>query len=406
MITIQQARRLAWKEAGLLPAEKVDITASLDRVLAEDIKAGFSIPPFDRSAMDGFALISGDTRGASGAGPAVLKVAGEIKAGERKKIRVTEGRAVSIMTGALMPSGADCVVKIEDASQEFAGAGGPAVKIFKQASPGENVAKKGEDIRKGKMVLRKGRVIDSSVLGMLAYLGREKVKVYRRPGVAVVSTGNEIKKPGERLGEGEIYDANGYLLYGQVIKAGGRPSLLGVGMDEYEKLSGLIREGLSYDVLVISGGVSVGKYDLVAEALKKSGVRMVFWNVAVKPGKPTFFGKKGRTLVFGLPGYPASAYINFENIVKVAVSRMTGRKAPERIKIPAILREPLENRGGRDAFLRVNVLFEENKNFAIPCPSQKSGVLTSVTDASGLIHLKKGARFRKGQKVIVELLEK
>jgi len=386
-------------------SEKIEITGSLERTLAEDIKAKFDMPPFNRAAMDGYAINSEDALTASSKLPVILKVCGEISAGEKKGKILKKRNVISIMTGAVIPLNCDSVVKLED-TEEFVKNGERKVKIFKQVSPGENISPKGEDLKKGKIILRKGKVIESAVVAMLAYLGRKKVKVFKNPEIAIVSTGNELKNPGERISGSEIYDSNSYGLYAQVLKCGGNPYILGIAEDSLDSLSVFIRKGLKYDILIISGGVSEGKYDLVVDVLREFGVRMVFWKVAIKPGKPAFFGEKGKTLVFGLPGYPVSSYLNFENLVKVAISKMLGQKMPERFKIPAILEKDVRNRGDRDSFIRVKVLYRKGENFADPYHSQKSGVLTSIVETNGVIYLKKGTVKKKGEKVIVEIFEK
>ena len=405
MISLRRARQTIWQKTQVLFSERIEITGSLERTLAENIKAKFDMPPFNRAAMDGYAINSEDAFTASSKLPVILKVCGEISAGEKKRKILKKRSVISIMTGAVIPFNCDSVVKLED-TEGFIEKRERKVKVFKQVSPGENISPKGEDFKKGKIILRKGKVIESAVVAMLAYLGRKKVKVFKKPEIAIVSTGNELKKPGERISGSEIYDSNSYGLYAQVLKCGGSPYILGIAEDSLNSLSVFIRKGLKYDILIISGGVSEGKYDLVVDVLRKFGVGMVFWKVAIKPGKPAFFGKKGKTLVFGLPGYPVSSYLNFENLVKVAISKMLGQKMPERFKIPAILEKDVRNRGDRDSFIRVKVLHRKGENFADPYHSQKSGVLSSIVETDGIIYLKKGAVKRKGEKVIVEILEK
>lgn len=405
MISLRTARQTIWQKTQVLFSERIEITGSLERTLAENIKAKFDMPPFNRAAMDGYAINSEDAFTASSKLPVILKVCGEISAGEKKRKILKKRSVISIMTGAVIPFNCDSVVKLED-TEGFIEKRERKVKVFKQVSPGENISPKGEDFKKGKIILRKGKVIESAVVAMLAYLGRKKVKVFKKPEIAIVSTGNELKKPGERISGSEIYDSNSYGLYAQVLKCGGNPYILGIAEDSLNSLSVFIRKGLKYDILIISGGVSEGKYDLVVDVLRKFGVGMVFWKVAIKPGKPAFFGKKGKTLVFGLPGYPVSSYLNFENLVKVAISKMLGQKMPERFKIPAILEKDVRNRGDRDSFIRVKVLHRKGENFADPYHSQKSGVLSSIVETDGIIYLKKGAVKRKGEKVIVEILEK
>ncbi len=405
MISIEEAKKLIWNETPILKKEKIEIIDPLGRVLAEDIISDFDVPSFDRSAMDGFAIISDDTFSGSKESPVFLEVIGEIKAGEKKILKIEKGKAISIMTGAKIPNGSDAIIKIEDV-KEIIKNGKRYIKIDRPIKKGENVSKKGEDIKKGEIVLKKGTFIDSAVFSMLAYLGKEKILVYKKPKVAILSTGDEIKKVGEKLKEGEIYDSNSYSIYALTKKYGGNPHILGIAKDNPEILDKFIKKGLLYDLFIISGGVSEGKYDIVVDILKKNKVKMIFHKVAVKPGKPTFFGKKGKTIIFGLPGYPVSTYINFENLVKISLYKMTGRNMPERFKFTGILKEDVENKGDRDEFLRVIAEIENGNVYIRPYPSQKSGVLSSVVYSNAILYLKKGEKKKKGEKVIVEYLEK
>jgi molybdopterin molybdotransferase len=405
MISIEEARRLIWNETPVLKKEKIEIIDSLGRVIAEDIVSEFDIPPFDRSAMDGFAIISDDTFSATKENPVLLEVIGEIKAGDFKNFKIEKGKAISIMTGAKIPQNSDAVIKIEDVEEIFKD-GKRYIKIERYIKKGENISKKGEDIKKGEILLKKGTFIDSSVFSMIAYLGKKKILVYKKPEVAILSTGDEIKKVGEKLKEGEIYDSNSYSIYALTKKYGGNPHILGIAKDEFRILDKFIKKGLLYDLFIISGGVSEGKYDIVVDILKKNKVKMVFHKVAVKPGKPTFFGKKGKKIIFGLPGYPVSSYINFENLVKVSLYKMTGREMPIRFKFTGILKEDIENKGDRDEFLRVIAEIENEDVYIRPYPSQKSGVLSSIVYSNAILFLKKGEKKKKGEKVIVEYLEK
>jgi len=405
MISIEEAKRLIWNKTPVLKKEKIEIIDSLGRVIAEDIISDFDIPPFDRSAMDGFAIISDDTFSASKENPVLLEVIGEIKAGDFKNFKIEKGKAISIMTGAKIPQNSDAVIKIEDVEEIFKD-GKRYIKIERYVKKGENISKKGEDIKKGEILLKKGTFIDSSVFSMIAYLGKKKILVYKKPEVAILSTGDEIKKVGEKLKEGEIYDSNSYSIYALTKKYGGNPHILGIAKDTPRILDKFIKKGLLYDLFIISGGVSEGKYDIVVDILKKNKVKMVFHKVAVKPGKPTFFGKKGKKIIFGLPGYPVSSYINFENLVKVSLYKMTGREMPIRFKFTGILKEDIENKGDRDEILRVIAEIENENVYIRPYPSQKSGVLSSIVYSNAILFLKKGEKKKKGEKVIVEYLEK
>ncbi|MFH1903423.1 MAG: gephyrin-like molybdotransferase Glp [Candidatus Omnitrophota bacterium] len=421
MISLQKARDIIRKETPVLPSERVELSRSLDRVLAEDIKAAFDMPPFDRAAMDGYAVNAVDTRGAGARSPVVLKVCGEIPAGAvvakiawRKAGQASpprregkwpeKGSATSIMTGAVLPVNCDSVVKIEE-TEEFTENQEKKVRIFKEVEPGRDISFRGEDLKKGETILKKGRIVTPATLAMLAYLGRKEVKVFRKPEVAIVATGDEIKKVGERLLVGQIYNSNSYGIYGQVLTSGGNPYLLGIARDNPASLSRFIKKGLEYDMLIMSGGVSAGKYDLVVGILEKMGVKMLFWKVAVKPGKPVFFGQKGKTVVFGLPGYPVSSYLCFEILSTFAFAKMLGRNKPEKFKIEAVLESELNNPEDRDSFIRVKIVWRNNRYFAIPYPTQKSGVLRSLTESDGIAHLKRRETKKENEKIMVEVFE-
>jgi len=403
MIPFQKAREIIWKETPALSPEPAPLIRALGRTLAEDVKAPFDLPPFDRAAMDGYAVHASDTRCAGARSPVILKVCGEIPAGAPEEKKVKKGEAVSIMTGAVLPVNCDGVVKIEE-TEEFREDQERKVRIFKEVESGRDISFRGEDLKKGETILKKGRIVTPAALAMLACLGQKMVRVIRKPEVAIVATGDELKKVGAKLATGEIYNSNGYGIYGQVLKAGGNPRLLGIARDNPDSLSRFIKKGLAYDLLIMSGGVSAGKYDLVVDAFKNSGVKMLFWKVAMKPGKPTFFGKKGKTVVFGLPGYPVSSYLCFETLATFAFAKMLGQHKPERLKMEALLERELKNSDDRDSFVRVKIVSAQDRYLAVPHPSQKSGVLRSVVESDGIVHLKRGELRAKGEKVTVELL--
>jgi len=400
MITLEKALEIVLSEARVLPPERVKLLSSLGRVLAEDVYSSFDIPNFDRAAMDGYAVIARDTTSASPNHPVTLKVVDEAPAGFEVRSSIASGEAIGIMTGAILPKGADAVVMVEDTRLE-----GNEVRIFRSVKEGENVGFSGEDVRKGEMVLSRGTLIRPQEVGMLASLGKTEVYVVRRPKVAIISTGSELTEPGEPLKKGKVYDSNSFALFSQVISCGGEPRRIGIVPDDKGKLLSKIREGLSSDILILSGGVSMGKYDLVKEVLEEAGVKMLFWKVAVKPGKPTFFGIKDHTLVFGLPGYPVSSMINFENLVRPAIFSILGRSDYKRLKIRATLKGKIKNTSRRKNFIRVRLVEENGKYWAIPSPSQKSGVLKSMTWANGIVVLPEEVKIlEEGKEVVVEVL--
>lgn len=399
MISIKEAQKVIWNETKILGVEKINILKSIGRVLAEDIFSPFDMPLFNRAAMDGYAVNTNDFVDSNP--PFIVDIVDEIRAGERKKIEHKKGGVITIMTGAVVPDACNAVVKFED-TEEIIDGKKRKVKILKKVKEGENIAKMGEDFKKGELLVEKGKIIDPAVLAVIAYTGKAEVLVYKRPTVGIIATGDEIKRIGTKLKKGEIYDCNSYSIYGLVLKYGGVPQLLGIAKDNDISLRKYIEKGLNKNILILSGGVSEGKYDMVVDVLSRLGIRMKFWKVAIKPGKPTFFGKKDDCIIFGLPGYPVSSYVNFEYLVRTAMARMQGQRNLERFKICGILNEDIENKDDRDAFIRVNVFTEKNENIITPFYKQKSGVFTSIVKTNGLLLLPKGKKLKKGEKVTVE----
>ena len=401
MIELEEALEIVLSQVKLVSSQKVDILSSLSRTLAEDVYADFDIPGFDRAAMDGYAVLSEDTNSASKKKPVILEVIANVPAGYSTEKVVKSGRAVRIMTGAPMPKGADAVVMVEDTEKEE-----EKVKIFRKAVCQENVSFAGEDVKRGELILSQGSLVRPAEVAMLASLGKEDVLVRKKPRVAIISTGDELVEVGRTLQKGEIYDSNSYALFSQVLSSGGEPHRLGIARDKRENLLARIKEGLSYQLLLLSGGVSVGDYDLVTDVLKEAGVKMLFWKVAVKPGKPTFFGLRKGTLVFGLPGYPVSSMVNFENLVRPAIFSMLGRDDWQRIRVKAILEKAVSSRGRRKKIIRAKLVKQGDKYLAVPANSQKSGVLKSMLWADSFLILPKEVeRIEKGEEVFLELLQ-
>ena len=361
--------------------EKVAILEALDRVLAEEIFSDEDIPPFDNSAMDGYAVIASDTKGASASQPAVLEVVEELPAGYEAAKVVKNGEAIKIMTGAPMPKGADAVVMVEDTKLEDSRA-----LIFKEISPGDNVRRAGEDVKKGDKVLQKGTLIRPAEIGMLAALGKPKITVVRKPRVAILSTGDELVDIGEKLSPGKIRNSNTYSLYAQIKRLNCIPIDMGIAKDVSTEVKEKIQDGLaSADMILISGGVSVGEYDLVKDVLIELGIDMKFWKVAMKPGKPMLFGIIDSKPVFGLPGNPVSVMISFEQFVRPALLKMSGRSSIRKPIFKAILDGEIRQKLGRKNFIRAWIEPVNGNYHAKITGPQGSGILRSMTLANGLI---------------------
>jgi molybdopterin molybdotransferase len=401
MIDYADALRRVVARAKPLSAESVRLTLSLGRTLAQNVRARAPIPPFAKATMDGYAVRAADT-GPEAPGQAVeLKVIEDLRAGRISRKAINPGQAVRIMTGAPLPKGADAVVMVEDTEKAE-----DRVKILRPVASGDNIGRAGEDLEKGDLILEKGDLIGPAEVGMLAALGLASVRVVRRPKLAVIATGDEIVEPGEKAGPGCIWNSNGYSLLSLAIQAGTEASYLGIARDRTSQLRHKIKRAKASDILVISGGVSVGDYDLVKEELHGLGVRPVFWQLRIKPGKPTFFGVRGRQLVFGLPGNPTSAMVMFHIFVRPAIDLMLGRKRPGLRSAKARLEQEIVLRPGRTQFLR-GVLTGEGPVLRVdPFADQRSGVLRSMVRSRVLIVVPADvSRIEKGREVEILFLD-
>ncbi|MBM3235501.1 molybdopterin molybdotransferase MoeA [Candidatus Poribacteria bacterium] len=416
MLTVEEAREKVLNSVTLLNVEKKHILECLGYVLAEDVYADYDIPPFDNSQMDGFAVIAEDVAKASPDNPVTLKVVENLPAGYAPTTKIIHGQAARIMTGAMMPEGADAVVMVEDTqtgginsssflfNQTFSfrnrkSLDGRDVKIFNSAKKGEYVRFRGEGIKAGELVLAKGKVLRPPEMAMLATLNCAHVAVYKRPRVALMSTGDELTPLGEALKPGMIRDSNRYGLYGQVLEAGGFPIDLGIAIDRVEILEAKFRAGLEQaDVLVTSGGVSVGDYDIVKDVLSKLG-EINFWKVAMKPGKPQAFGVVDGKPIFGLPGNPVSSLVVFELFVRPALLKMAGHTDIFRPTFTAIMEDSVTNDSGRVYYARAIIEKRKDKYYAKTTGSQSSGILLSLVLANGLIIIPVDTNLEPGDEV-------
>ncbi len=401
MVSIEQARRKILARIKPIGLEKVDILSAVGRVLAKDIRSSLNMPPFDNAAMDGYAVIGKDTKGASREMPMVLKVIEDLPAGAVPKFRITPGTASQIMTGAKMPQGADAVLMVEDTRRSA-----DEVYVLREVEPKKNVRFAGEDFKKGKVVLRKGTLLRPPHLSALATQGIKEVPVYRKPKVAILSTGSElidIKKP---LRPGKIRESNSYSLFAQVLILNAQPILLGIAGDSEKDLRRHITRALKRaDMLLTSGGVSVGKYDMVKDVLKDLGMKLHFWQVAVKPGKPLMFGTINNLPVFGLPGNPVSSMVSFENFVRPALLKLTGRQDLFRPLVKAILTHQIKKKAGRREYQRGLVEVRQGKFYVSSAGDQGSANLQAIISANCFIILPEEVTLLEpGQEVSVEMI--
>jgi putative molybdopterin biosynthesis protein len=389
VVSITEARRRLEEHLKLKrEVEEVSLEEALGRVLAADIVAQVDVPPFDRASMDGYAVIAKDTFYADEESPVELELLGYIRAGDSSAYEVSPGTCIGIATGAAMPAGANAVVMVEY-TEQLERRGKKYVRIYKPVAPGENVMAAGSDIMRGEVVLRRNTRLTPREVGVLAALGMRSVEVFRRPRVAIISTGDEIVPPGEELSFGRIYDVNAYALAQAVRECGGEPSILGIVGDDAEALRAKLEEALSsYDVVITSGGTSAGMGDLsyrVIDQLGEPGI--LVHGVAIKPGKPTIIGMARGKPIFGLPGYPTSAMITFDVFVAPLLRRLSGLHAPERKRIRAKTAMKFYSASGRYEYKLVNLVRGSDGSYTAYPVLTGSGAITTLAEADGYIEI-------------------
>jgi molybdopterin molybdotransferase len=418
MISVEEALEKVLSHVEVLEPERKPILDCLGQVLAEDVYATIDIPPLDNSAMDGYALRAKDTRGANESSPRYLVVVGEVAAGSMPTKEVRPGTAIRIMTGAPLPEGADAVVRFEDTdevSRKSSRGDLSQIGILCQAGKGLNVRGRGEDIARGDLVLKKGKVLRPQEIGVLASLGRSTALVIRRPVVAILATGDELIGVDQPLAPAKIYNSNTYTIAAEVSRYGGIPKILGIGRDSVQSLTKKIDEGLDTDMLITSGGVSKGDYDVVKDVLAERG-EVSFWTVCMKPGKPLAFGvmekeergRKRKVPHLGLPGNPVSSMITFEQFARPAILKMMGKETLKKPTIRAIIENDIADNDGRRLFARVMVTKRGGQYYASvtgPGP-QGSGILTSMAKANGLAVIPESSKgVKAGDAVEVQMLD-
>lgn len=385
-----------------LGEEEAVLLEAYNRVLNEDVVSGLDIPPFNRSTVDGYAVKAEDTFGAEENQPATLEVSGAVNVGEQPNVKVAKGEAVEIVTGAPIPEGADAVVMVEDTEREDA-----ELKVFGAVTVNENVMKKGSDIKKGAVVLKKGQVLGSSEIGVLAALGLTKVKVLKIPMVAVLSTGAEVTEPGKELPSGKIYDINAYSISTAVIESGGKPVYFGVVPDDKAALSRALQTAVaSADMVITSGGVSVGPRDYtpqIVDSLGKPGI--VVYGIAVKPGKPTTVGFVGDKPVFSLPGHPTSALLIFYLLARPLIQRLAGRPATGMKMVRAFAGSRMFSAKGRRTFVMVKLEFDKDcRLIAEPVETGASGAITTLANADGFVEIAENEQFVDADEEVLVVL--
>ena len=378
LISMEEALRFVLERVERLPSESIDIEPAFGRVLAENAVSAGDLPPFDSSAMDGFALRSSDT-------PGRLPVVHRIPAGAPAPRSLESGEAMGIATGAVVPEGSDAVIPFEYVVEHD-----NAIEIEHAVERGANVRPAGGDIEAGETVVEAGARLEARHLAALAAAGIPVVRVARRPRAAVVVTGSELRSPGEALAPGQIYEANGILLEAQLASAGAKVERASAVVDEEAAHRTALERGLAADVLVTSGGVSVGPHDLVRSILAELGVEEVFWGVSVKPGKPISFGVAGDRLVFGLPGNPVSVLVGFELFVRPALLALQGSVEPGPRFERGVLGSQLTRNSDRDELVRARVQPRSDGPVVEPLAGRESHMIARAAGADALILIPRG----------------
>lgn len=395
MLGIEEAQQIVLRHISPLPTEEVPLLQGVGRVAGEDVYAPRDIPATDNSAMDGYAFSFAAVRGNR------LVVSGNIPAGKERIPPVPAGEAVRIMTGAPIPRGCDTVVPIENVETI-----GDTIRLPGDVRPGSHIRRRGEDILAGHRAIAGNSVLRPQEIGMLASLGKSSVRVYRRPRVGVLATGDELLEIGSPPAPGKIINSNSYSIAAQVMETGGDPVMLGIAADEVERTRDRVREGILGDLLITTGGVSVGDRDCVKEAIVSLGGEIRFWKVHMKPGKPVAFAVLEGKPVFALPGNPAAAMISFEVFVRPALLKMTGHTRIFRPTVTAALAEPVANRGDRPHLIRVRVEARQDGYVATVTGDQGSARLSSLTEGNGFMKIAPGTTLAPGESVVVSLLDR
>jgi len=401
-VFIKEAQKIILGSVTPLNCENISILEGYNRVLYEDIVSDIMIPPADDSAMDGYAIIADDTRGATKNNPVKLKIAGEVQAGGSNAGKhVSRGTAVRIMTGAPLPEGADSVIRFEDTEEEEG-----CVKLFCETVKHHNCRSAGENINKGDIVLHKGDRLRSADVGILASLNYTAVTVYKQPTVSIISTGDELAEIGEEIKNGQIRNVNAYTLCSELRKYNALPEYLGIAKDTLKDTEEMFLKALKSDVIISTGGVSMGKYDFVKDIFSDLNIEMLFERVNVKPGGPCTFGKKDNKLIFGLPGNPVSTLTSFIQFVRPALLKLMGAKRINKPIVNAILEEDINKKPGKASLLRGCFTIKNNEFFVSTTGSQKTSVLRSLSDANCLIIIPENIiEVKAGEKVLIQLID-
>jgi molybdopterin molybdotransferase len=394
LISYQEAKEVIDRHTSpIMRIEAVLIDDAVNRILAEDLVAKMNVPPFTRSAMDGYAVKAKDTFDAGQFKPQVFKIIDELHAGENPTKKIKSGECIQISTGAVMPEGADSVIMVEDTEREE-----NEVKVFKSITPGTNIGKMGGDIKAGVVILKAGIVLDAGKVGVIASQGLSKIKVYEKPRIAVIPTGEEVVQSGKKLQPGQLYDINSHTISALVSASGGIPVRIDIAGDKAEELRAAVKEALKSDIVVLSGGSSVGERDLLVDVIDMWG-EILFHGVQVKPGKPTIFAMIEGKPLMGMPGYPTSCLINSYLFLVPAIRKLAHLPSRSGDTVKAKLSRRIPGSTGRRQFLTVKLVGDEAVSVF-----KESGAITSIAEADGYIEIPENIdMLEKGQIVTVTL---
>jgi molybdopterin molybdotransferase len=399
-VPLEMAQEMLLACARTMAAEEVALADCWRRVLAEPVVADADFPPFDRSPLDGYALVAAEAEGATRQSPVLLMVVDDIPAGSVPHVDLRPGEAARIMTGAPVPAGATGVVRREDTSEE-----GGRVAIYDAGGAAGNICLRGEEIAVGEQVAAAGTVVNAGVMGLLALLGVARPLVFKRPQVALLATGSEVAPVDAPLAPGAIRNSNSYMLAAQVREAGAKPMLLGIARDEVAAIAARLREAAACDLVVTTGGVSAGDYDLLADVYRELDIEVMFERVGMKPGMPVLAGRKDGRLYIGLSGNPAAAAVAFEQLVRPLLLKMGGRGDLWRPRAEAVLTAPFAKSSGATRFVWARFRHADGGLTVEPLRLQGNGMLKSAATANALIVIPAGSPpLAAGSTVEVRLL--
>lgn len=401
-ISIEEANKILENQPIELQLIEKPILDSFDYVLGEDVRSNMNMPPFDRSPLDGYAYRAEDTLEATSENPIRLEVIDFVAAGHLTQKTVGKGQAIRLMTGSKIPEGADVVTRFE--ITEFTD---KEVKIFESLSSGSNIARTGEDMKIGDLVLKKGKIIGPPEIGIMASLGKSSVKVYPKPRIAIMSTGDELINIDEELTEGKIRNSNSYTIAGQVKRLGAEPVILPICKDGIEETRKQLELALKWaDMVITTGGVSVGDADLVKEAFQALGAEILFWRVKMKPGTPIAVGSYENKLLFGLSGNPAAAYMNFEKFVRPTILKLMGKTKTNLMEIESTLESNFTKVSGQIRFVRAFTYKKDGKYYTKLPDKHSSGVLSSLSGTNSIFKVGSGqGPYKEGDTIKVKLVD-